>query len=154
MSAAPPSSEASGVAAALRADKKNAKYKPLAAAVSSEFYAAVVERYGACGGSLMGWLKHLCGDREREALECDDYSFSQSSRVTYMASLTVFAAVIGDACMIDRVLALDATEAPEERVGVGVGTGSGRGRGRPVVHGQREVEGIGGQFWYEAAGAI
>ena len=28
------------------------------------------------------------------------------------------------------------------------------GRGRPVVHGQREVEGIGGQFWYEAAGAI
>ena len=56
--------------------------------------------------------------------------------------------------MIDRVLALDATEAPEERVGVGAGTGSGRGRGRPVVHGQREVEGIGGQFWYEAAGAI
>ena len=22
------------------------------------------------------------------------------------------------------------------------------------LHGQREVEGIGGQFWYEAAGAI
>ena len=79
LSAAPPSSEASGVAAALRADKKNAKYKPLAAAVSSEFYAAVVERYGACGGSLIGWFKHLCGDREREALECDDYSLSQSS---------------------------------------------------------------------------
>ena len=86
----------------------------------------------------MGWLKHLCGDREREALECDDYSFSQSSRVTYMASLTVFAAVIGDACMIDRVLALDTTEAPEERVGVGAGTRSARGRRRPVAHGQRE----------------
>ena len=71
-----------------------------------------------------------------------------------MASLTVFAAVIGDACMIDRVLALDSAEVPEERLGVGVGSGSGRGRGRPVAHGQREVEGIGGQFWYEAAGAI
>ena len=53
-----------------------------------------------------------------------------------------------------KVLALDATEAPEERVGMGARTGSGRGRGRPVVHGQREVEGIGWQFWYEAAGAI
>ena len=46
----------------LRADKKVAKYGPLAAGVSSQFRAAVIERFGACCDSLVGFISMLCGD--------------------------------------------------------------------------------------------
>ena len=42
----------------------------------------------------------LCGDRDRDPLQVDDYSFAASSRATYMASMLCFAAVMGDACMV------------------------------------------------------
>ena len=48
LSAVPSSATSSGVAAEQRAEKKVAKYGPLAASVSSMFRPAVVERFGAC----------------------------------------------------------------------------------------------------------
>ena len=84
-------------------------------------------------------------------MEWEDYSFSAASRITYVASLVVFAGVIGDACMVDRVIGVDACATAPGRYA----SAAPRQRGRPTARpGQREIEGIGGQFWYEAAGAI
>ena len=83
------------VAAELRATKKVAKYDPLATAVGSAFRAAVVERYGSMCDSLVGHIRMLCGDRDRDPLQVDDYSFAASSRATYMASMLCFAAIMG-----------------------------------------------------------
>ena len=52
--------------------------------------AAVLERFGACCDSLVGFVNMLCGDGERDALHADDWTLSASSRTTYMASLLVF----------------------------------------------------------------
>jgi hypothetical protein len=142
---APRSSAAeAGVAATLRGDKKNAKYGPLAAGVSSAFRAAIIERFGTCGDSLVGFIKTLCGDGDRDALRSDDYTFSASSRTTYMASLLVFSAVISDAAMIDRVIGMDVYEAAAART-----NGPRQGGRQYASPKQREVEGIGGRFWYE-----
>ena len=62
LNAQPSSATASGVAASLRTDKKTTKYAPLAAGVSSQFRAAVVERFGACCDPLVGFITMLCGD--------------------------------------------------------------------------------------------
>ena len=144
LDAQPSSAEASGVAASLRADKKTAKYAPLAAGVSSQFRAAVIERFGACCDSLVGFINMLCGDGERDALRADDYTFSASSRTTYMASLLVFGTVISDAAMIDRVIGMDV----QERAAAGDRVPH-RDRGMTERSGRREIEGIGGRFWYE-----
>ena len=79
LNAQPSSAEASGVAASLRAEKKTAKYAPLAAGVSSQFRPAVVERFGACCDPLVGLINMLCGDGDCDALRADDYTFSASS---------------------------------------------------------------------------
>jgi hypothetical protein len=143
LSAQPSAADASGVAASLRAEKKNAKYVPLAAGVSSHFRAAVIERFGACCDSLVGFVNMLCGDGERDALHADDWTFSASSRTTYMASLLVFGTVISDAAMIDRVIGMDVHEAAAAQ---DVMPRRGGPADRP---GRREIEGIGGRLWYE-----
>ena len=142
----PSSATSSGVAAEQRAEKKVAKYGPLAASVSSMFRPAVVERFGACCDGLVGLVSMLCGERQRDGLRDGDYAFSASSRSTYTASLLVFAAVMADAAMIERVVGVDASDAAPARYG-----------GAPARHawvadvpGQREIEGMGGRFWYEA----
>ena len=140
----PSSAEVSGVAASLRADKKVAKYGPLAAGVSSQFRAAVIERFGACSDSLVGFISMLCGDGHRDALRADDYTFSASSRTTYMASLLVFGTVISDAAMIDRVIGMDVHEVAAARDGAPRRFG-----GQADRPGRREIEGIGGRLWYE-----
>ena len=146
LSAVPSSATSSGVAAEQRAEKKVAKYGPLAASVSSMFRPAVVERFGACCDGLVGLVSMLCGERQRDGLRDGDYAFSASSRSTYTASLLVFAAVMADAAMIERVVGVDASDAAPARYG-----------GAPARHawvadvpGQREIEGMGGRFWYEA----
>ena len=48
----------------------------------------------------------LCGDGDRDALRADDYTFSASSRTTYMASLLVFGTVISDAAKLDWVISM------------------------------------------------
>ena len=120
-----------------------AKYAPLAGSVSSQFRPAVIERFGACCDALVGFINMLCGTGERDALRVDDYSFSASSRTTYVASQLVFGSVIADAAMIERVIGMDV----EERAHAGGGARSGRIGGQRA--GQREVEGMGGRFWYE-----
>ena len=64
-----------------------------------------------------------------------------------MASLCVFSVVIADACMIDRVIDCDVREAPPQRFPAR--------RPQPgtdmAAVSQRDIEGIGGQFWYEGA---
>ena len=63
-----------------------------------------------------------------------------------MSSLLVFSVVIADACMLDRVLDCDARDAPLQRFPARRQLpGSDP---TPVL--QRDIEGIGGQFWYEA----
>ena len=44
--------------------------------------------------------------RGLKPLQVDDYSFAASSRATYMASMLCFAAVMGDACMVERAMQL------------------------------------------------
>ena len=121
-----------------------AKYGPLAAGVSSQFRAAVIERFGACSDSLVGFISMLCGDGHRDALRADDYTFSASSRTTYTASLLVFGTVISDAAMIDRVIGMDVHEVAAARDGA-----LRRFGGQADRPGRREIEGIGGRLWYE-----
>ena len=121
-----------------------AKYGPLAAGVSSQFRAAVIERFGACCDSLVGFISMLCGDGLRDALRAEDFTFSASSRTTYMASLLVFGSVISDAAMVDRVIGMDVHEAAAARDGA-----PRRGRELHGQPGRREIEGIGGRLWYE-----
>ena len=166
--ATPSSSEAAGVAAAQRAARKDAKYQGLAKGVSGKFRAAVVERYGACDDALVGYVKMLCGDGDRDSLRAEDYCFSMASRTTYMASLLVFGTVIADACMLERVLELDTMDGAGDMEGArrahprqrGDGHGEGRGVNRiGLRHPMRrnewgaanslDVEGPGGRFWYE-----
>ena len=108
--ATPPSDEVVGVAAFLRAMRKKRKYEPLAHAVSGRFSDAVMERYGACSDGLQGLLRMIAGDADRDLLGADDYYFSAPSRVSYYAQHVVFAGVMGDAAMLDAVLALDCRE--------------------------------------------
>ena len=142
LNARPSSADASGVAASLRTEKKVAKYGPLAANVSSQFRAAVVERFGAMSDSLVGFVKMLCGDGDRDALRAEDYTFSAPSRTTYMASLLGFSAVISDAAMIDRVIGLDVQQAATAR-----DRAPRRSWGTARPTGRREIEGIGGRLW-------
>ena len=145
LSASPSSGEQAGVAAALRAATKVRKYAPLAAAVSSSFRPAVVERFGTCCDELVGLIRTLCGDRDRDALRCEDYTFSAPSRSTYMAGLVTLATVAADAAMVEHVVLLDA------QLG-GIGgrlRGCGVGLGALVAPRQVDVEGVGGRFWYE-----
>jgi hypothetical protein len=164
LSATPSSATTSGVAAELRAAKKVAKYDPLATVVGSAFRAAVVERYGSMCDSLVGHIRMLCGDRDRDPLQVDDYSFAASSRATYMASMLCFAAVMGDACMVERAMQLSevqgaagrpaASMPPARRAGSGGRGGHGQSAGGQhggwgeVPYG--DVVSMGGQLWYEA----
>ena len=129
-----------------------AKYGRLAAAVSSQFRPAVVERFGACCDALVGLVSMLCGDRHRDALRDADYTFSAASRSTYAASLLVFSVVMADASMVERVVSMDVADAAAARYARApasarypVGEGS-----FGQVPDARDVEGMGGRFWYEA----
>ena len=58
-----------------------------------------------------------------------------------------FAAVVSDAALLDRVVSMDTQDAPEGRYVAPAGGGRGE-RGAPPT--PRQVEGMGGHFWYEA----
>jgi len=146
LTAQPSSATSSGVAAEQRAAKKVAKYGRLAAAVSSRFRAAVVERFGACCDAVCGLVSMVCGERQRDALRDGDYTFAASSRSTYAASLLVFSVVMADAAMVEHVISVDASEAAPARY-----MGAPRRHAAAEMPEQREIEGMGGRFWYEAA---
>ena len=106
----------------------------------------MLERYGACCDSLVGLFRTLCGDRERDAAACDDYSGLVSSRVSYMASTVVFGTVLADAALVSRVIQIDACGAPPARFAAPASARHGPRAGAPLT--QRDVEGEGGVFWY------
>jgi len=144
LSAMPPSASSSGVSAEQRAAKKEAKYRPLCAAISSHFAPLVIESGGTWCGGTVGLARQLCGDGERDALGHDDYTFSTSSRVTFFASQLTFTAVIAHAAMIERVISMDVTHDPSRAAAAAAPRRFPRDMPR-----QRDVESMGGQFWYE-----
>jgi hypothetical protein len=148
LTAVPSSATSSGIAAEQRAEKKVAKYGRLAAAVSSQFRPAVVERFGTCCDAFVGLVSMLCGERQRDALRDGDYTFSASSRSTYAASLLVFSVVMADASMIERVVSMDVGEAAAARYGRA--PSAARSVGGGGMPDSRDIEGMGGRFWYEA----
>ena len=110
------------------------------------------ERFGAACDDLVGFLKMLCGSGERDPLRWDDYCFSSSSRSTYAASLLSFAVVIADACMLERVIECDVRKGAWGRYEAPRGAPRrGAAAAGPGGVQQRDVEGSGGQFWYEGA---
>ena len=102
----------SGVAAAAKEQIKNNKYIPLARRCNGRFYPAVIERFGAFGGQLVGLIKMLTGDGDRDPLVDDDYVFATRSRTTYLTSHLCFATVIADAYMLDTFMSHDVSGRP------------------------------------------
>ena len=153
LAAAPPSDVSSGVAAQQRSEKKCQKYESLAAAVGSTFAPGVMERYGTVSGGLHGLLRTLAGDRDRDPRRCDDFTEPARSCITYMAGMVVFGGVMGDAAIVDTVISEDCLRAGVAGVRPAAARVVGAGRRRSDVAeapDQRDVEGLGGQFWYEA----
>ena len=101
-------------------------------------------------------MSMLCGDRHRDALRDADYTFSAASRSTYAASLLVFSVVMADASMVERVVSMDgsvcggrggAARYVRAPASARYPMGEGHFGGLPDA---RDVEGMGGRFWYEA----
>ena len=86
--------------------KKVAKYEAVCRQTGSSFCPAVVERFGACGERLAGFIGMISGQGDRDVCD-DDFVFSTASRTTYSATAIVFAAVIADASMLHDVLEHD-----------------------------------------------
>ena len=141
LAARPSSAVTCGVAAEQRAARKQQKYGPLAAGVGGVFVPVVLERFGAMCDRLVGLLLLLCGDRERDAARCEDYTSFARSRITYVAGLLGLATAAADAAMLEHAIAL--TGVPRATARAGGWTGI------PDRLAQRDVEGVGGQAWYE-----
>ena len=76
------------------------------------FYPAVIERFGAFGNQLVGLIKMLTGDGDRDPLADDDYVFATRSRTTYLVSHLCFTTVIADAYMMDAFMSHDVSGRP------------------------------------------
>ena len=96
--------------------------------MGASFRGAIVERSGACSDDMCGLVRQLCGDGDRDA-SSEDWSFTAPSRVTYHMQRIVFAAVIGDAAMLDAVIERDVR-------GVVVAAGAGQGGGAAAAGGR------------------
>ena len=107
LSATPSSSVQSGCAAQMKEVAKFRKYQPICDSLGASFFPAAIERYGACGSSLVGLVRMLCGDGDRDIVQCEGVVFSAASRVTFFAQQIVFAAVIADAEMVLSFLEQD-----------------------------------------------
>ena len=112
-----------------------------------------MERYGTLSEHLHGLLRTLAGDRDRDPRRCDDFTEPARSCITYMAGMVVFGGVMGDAAIVDTVISEDCLRAGVAGVRPAAARVVGAGRRRSDVAeapDQRDVEGLGGQFWYEA----
>ena len=87
--------------------QKVGKYGELVAAAGSQFVAAVLERWGAFSGSLQGLIKMVAGDGDLDPLRDEGWSFSASSRQTFAVQRIGLAAAVGDAMMVDALVARD-----------------------------------------------
>ena len=106
------SAKSQGKAAQVKVQRKDSKYVPLAQHVGGHFKAAVLERFGAWSDDLVGFVKIITGDGERDPIRGDDWSFSTSSRTTHTAAAITFAMVMADAYMIDRLMEHDVAGRP------------------------------------------
>ena len=70
---------------------KQNKYNSLAQRVGGQFIPTIIERFGTFGDALVGLIKTLTGEAQRDPLIDDDHVFSTSSRTTYVCC---FAAVL------------------------------------------------------------
>ena len=104
--ASPSSRDQAGVAAEMRVSKKRSKYGPAVAASGAGFRAAVLERFGACSDDLVGLVRELVGQGDRDPSE-EDRGWAPGPRVTYHMQRVVFAAVLADAEMVERALDID-----------------------------------------------
>ena len=98
-------------------------------------------------------LRSLAGDRDRDPRRCDDYTEPARSCITYMAGMVVFGGVMGDAAIVDTVISEDCVRAGVAGLRPAAARVVGAGRRQSDVADtpdQRDVEGLGGQFWYEA----
>ena len=96
-----------GAAARRRCAVKNAKYATLVSGAGSQFVAAVAERFGSVSGPLQGLYKQVAGEGERDPLRDEGWTFSSSSRITFMAQRVGFALAMGDALMVEALCARD-----------------------------------------------
>ena len=104
----------------------------------------MVERFGAFCDALVGVVREVCGDRDRDALLHDDVTFSQSSRTTWAAGLLALAVVVADATMLDAAIGLDVRhEGGVDDGDSGAGARGWDGAGTPR---HWEIEGRGGHF--------
>ena len=113
MTAPTPSSEQGGVAAELRAREKVKKYAEAASRMGGSGFAATIgERTGALSDGFVNLIKHFTGEGDRDSLLSQDYTFSASSRTTYVAQRIVFALVMADAWMVIQNAMTDTRGAP------------------------------------------
>ena len=113
MTAPTPSSEQGGVAAELRAREKMKKYAEAASRMGGSGFAATIgERTGALRDGFVNLIKHFTGEGDRDSLLSQDYTFSASSRTTYVAQRIVFALVMADAWMVIQNAMTDTRGAP------------------------------------------
>ena len=92
----------------------------------------------------------LCGERQRDAFQDgSEYTFSSSSRSSYAAGLLGLSLSLADAAMVERVISVDVCDVAAERY---TGAPGRHAAGGAIVAPEtREIEGMGGRFWYEAA---
>ena len=95
-----------GWAANDRAAKKHNKYAPSCARIDCTFGDAVIERYGACSDGLVGLMRMVAGGGD-SAPSDEGYSPAATSRVSGVAQMVVFGAVMADALMLEAVLEAD-----------------------------------------------
>ena len=107
LAASPSSASCSGVAAQRRETAKYRKYRDVCEQIGSSFLAGVVERFGACGDDITGFIKFITGDGDRDILSADDVTFSAHSSTTYVARHIVFSVVMADAAMVSEIIEAD-----------------------------------------------
>ena len=88
-------------------------------------------------------IRQLCGDGDRDETRVDDYAFSGRLRVTYVAQHLSLGVMMADAAMVEHVIGVDALGDAPERWPARAAQWCADQPGR------REIEGMGGQFWYE-----
>ena len=100
------SAHRAGVAAQDRVAKKHGKYSLACDMMGAGFRAGVMERYGACSDDLVGLVRGLCGEGDRD-YDVEDWYFTAPSSMSYHMQRIVLAGVMGDADMIARALDMD-----------------------------------------------
>lgn len=97
-----------------KASAQKSKYSALCANIGCKCVPAVIERFGTCSDSFVGYIRVLGGAGERNPFTDVDYSFSATSRVTYVAQRIVFATVIVDADMVQCLCVADINQDPPQ----------------------------------------